>query len=270
MTEAWSIQKGTCYVNCCSRDLSGNCLGCINTCYNGFVFATIANIAQHDLVSVVSNANTALDVQILLQNNYPIGGSFKCFYQNGLWANSSAVPIQINMNNATSSYIAGLFFLSAAAFILLIWIIIEICYNGQACVECISDGCSNCARNARNSRKARLDRKRIRDEQKAEQKAKVEGFFFGGSNIELSTRSEATVVEQEERSQQEELRQAVMIPPNSQQPPASAPPAQELGLRDSEVGIKKTTPTTEDSQTPASVGWWSYTWWSPASGRGKG
>lgn len=229
VTQSWFIQQTRCTNTCCSKDHDGNCISCTFTCYNSVVYVNIADVAQNDPVTVAGGANTAADAQALLQVNYPIGGSFRCYYQ---VSNTSSVPIQLNLNDAMSSYIAGLFFLSAAALILLVWIVIEFCIFGIPCIAGCFDSCGDCCRNTRRQKREQKERER---RERLEQEEQMERQ----NQIKLQEDSEIAA--------------AAVIPPNAfEQPIPSAPSGYDMGLRSSEMGLKKEEPL----QQVEPQGWW--------------
>jgi hypothetical protein len=159
------IQTDSCYRSCCSTDSNGKCIGCYYVCYSGYVTASIENITVGSVLKVYTNDLYA-NVNAYLNVNYPNGRFFSCYYTYG-----SSVSLFLGLFDVQGPYIAGIVFLSLAALVLLIWIIIAFpwlldCLGG-CCTGCCSrcvDPCRTCKRNMQKAKEKR-DEIRIREAQ---------------------------------------------------------------------------------------------------------
>jgi hypothetical protein len=161
----------SCYNYCCYTDSDNNCVSCYQPCFSGYVDASIPNITDGSTFKVFSD-RAAINVNAYLSVNYKVGKLFSCFYT----FSGSSVSIQLGLSDIQGPYIAGLVFLSLAAFVLIIWFIILCpsildCFGaccGDCCGSCCSDIGKMCIDPCRSCRRSMQQTKSQKQKEKLE------------------------------------------------------------------------------------------------------
>jgi hypothetical protein len=256
----------------CNCDSKGqNCATCYYTCYNGWITVSIPAITQGTQVDVVDHLQTSNDVTLYLQNKYPLGSSFGCYYNNDV-NTTGTVQVQLGLKDYITSYNVGLAFGGIAAVAVLIFIVLMAYGFLPLLFECIGDSFANCCGNIRRHkdqrRAVREGRRRVDElrKQEAAQQKKIEAMEAGKlqeserssvSENDISSTPGSPVYYQPQQPpppyqpgyQPQQEVQPEYLPPvsmydmSSASPLASAPP-----LRQSEINALPTAPPLSNSE----------------------
>ena len=165
VTQSHAVIGKTCSYTCnCNDDI---CHTCYRPCYDGYINVNIQNIVTMAPIYIITLISSPYDVNNYLTTFYPISGEFRCYYSG---SNETSVQVQINLNDANSSFIAGLVFLSLAAVVLLIWIIFEMIAFCPSFLSSFGDYIAGCCGHCK---KKYLDYKQKRKELEAEKQFRV-------------------------------------------------------------------------------------------------
>lgn len=116
-TLSYSIRARLCSYTCNCDSQGKNCQTCTYPCFDGYIVVAIQNVVTGATILVTQGARASNDVLVLMQTNYPINGTFRCFYS-GIGASAQ---VYLSMFDADTSFIVGLVFCGLACLFLLIW-----------------------------------------------------------------------------------------------------------------------------------------------------
>lgn len=174
-TQGYTIVSKQCSYTCYCDSKGNNCRTCYYTCFDGFIFINITDIVNMYRIYVLT-ADHVADVNNYLSFNYPVGRPFTCYR-----TTQEPIDVRLTKYDANSSFIAGLVFLSLAAVILIVWIIVECCFSGPEILACLCFGiCSRCSEYKIHRRRMKLEaenRKRLEEERLEEEERKARVSF---------------------------------------------------------------------------------------------